>query len=64
MASHHELLDGKLQVYLRGKGRFWQCSASVAGKQWRTTTKQVNRIHPVNAAASGLPDLRVSTRLF
>jgi len=44
MANHHELLGGKLQVYLRGKGRFWQCSASVAGKQWRTTTKQENLI--------------------
>ena len=40
MNNHHELLGGKLQIYLRGNSRFWQCSASVGGKQWRTTTKQ------------------------
>ncbi len=42
MENHHELLGGKLQVYQRGNSRFWQCSASVGGKQWRTTTKQEN----------------------
>lgn len=39
MASH-ELLGGKLQVYRRGDGRFWQCSASVGGKQRRSSTKE------------------------
>ncbi len=42
MENHHELLGGKLQVCQRGNSRFWQCSASVGGKQWRTTTKQEN----------------------
>ncbi|HTQ70060.1 MAG TPA: site-specific integrase [Acidocella sp.] len=40
MSNHHELMGGKLQLYLRGNSRFWQCSASVGGKQWRATTKQ------------------------
>ena len=31
---------GKVQLYQRGDGGAWQCSASVAGKQRRTTTKQ------------------------
>jgi hypothetical protein len=29
-----------------------------------TMFRNIRCIHPVNAAASGLPDLRVSTRLF
>ena len=40
MSDHHELMGGKLQLYRRGNSRFWQCSASVGGKQWRATTKQ------------------------
>ena len=35
-----ELMGGKLQIYRRGESRFWQCSASVGGKQRRTSTKQ------------------------
>ena len=42
MENRHVLLGGKLQVYQRGAGQFWQCSASVGGKQWRTSTKQAN----------------------
>jgi integrase len=36
----HELMGGKLQLYLRGNSRFWQCSASVGGKQRRASTKE------------------------
>lgn len=39
MASH-EVLGGKVNVYRRDGGRFWQCSASVAGKQFRSSTKE------------------------
>lgn len=34
------LMGGKLQLYRRGTGKFWQCSASVGGRQWRISTKQ------------------------
>lgn len=34
------LMDGKLQLYRRGDGKIWQCSASVGGKQWRISTKE------------------------
>ena len=40
--TNHELMDGKVQLYRRGNSRFWQCSASVAGKQRRTSTKEEN----------------------
>jgi integrase len=36
----HELIGGKLQVYRRKNSRFWQCSASVGGKQRKSTTKE------------------------
>lgn len=36
----HEVLGGKVQLYRRGDGRIWQCSASVGGKQHRTSTKE------------------------
>ena len=39
MASH-DILGGLAQVYKRGSGRFWQCSASINGRQFRATTKE------------------------
>lgn len=39
MASH-EVLGGTVNVYRRDGGRFWQCSASVGGKQFRSSTKE------------------------
>lgn len=38
--SSHEILGGLVQVYRRGEGRFWQCSASIDGRQFRSTTKE------------------------
>ena len=38
--ARHDILGGLIQVYKRGTGRYWQCSASVAGRQYRTTTKE------------------------
>jgi integrase len=37
--TSHEVLGGKVQIYKRG-GRFWQCSASFGGKQFRASTKE------------------------
>jgi integrase len=39
MASH-EILGGLVQVYKRGTGRYWQCSASIDGQQYRVSTKE------------------------
>ncbi len=36
----HSLVGGKVQVYRRDNSRFSQCSASVGGKQRRTSTKE------------------------
>jgi integrase len=42
--TSHQLMDGKVQLYRRGNSRFWQCAASVGGKQRRTSTKEENVI--------------------
>ena len=36
----HALVGGKVQIYRRENSRFWQCSASVGGKQRRASTKE------------------------
>jgi len=38
--ARHEILGGKVQVYRRPGGRFWQCSTSLAGRQHRASTKK------------------------
>lgn len=38
--ARHEILGGLVQVYKRGDGRFWQCSASIDGHQFRVSTKE------------------------
>lgn len=40
--TSHEVLGGKVNVYKRGRSRFWQCSASVGGRQWRSSTKEMS----------------------
>lgn len=38
--TRHALLGGKVQVFRRANSPHWQCSASVGGRQFRSTTKQ------------------------
>jgi hypothetical protein len=38
--ARHELLGGLVQVYRRGEGRHWHCSASINGRQYRATTRE------------------------
>jgi integrase len=38
--AHHLLLDGRLHLYKRGTSRYWQCSAYLAGKDRRISTKE------------------------
>ena len=59
----HEILGGKVQVYKRENSPYWQCSASLDGRQYRTSTKRYNlprrrsspRTGISNCAASGAP---------
>ena len=36
----HTIFGGKVHLYKRDNSRFWQCSSYLAGRNWRTSTKQ------------------------
>jgi integrase len=38
----HVIHGGKVNIYRRGEGKFWQCSASVGGKQFRISTGETS----------------------
>lgn len=40
MSQTHDLFGGKLHLYKRENSRYWQCSAFIAGKNHRITTKE------------------------
>ncbi|MFZ1934136.1 MAG: hypothetical protein WAU84_10335, partial [Thermoguttaceae bacterium] len=40
--TSHEFLGGKIQLYRRGRSSYWQCSASVGGKQRRASTRETS----------------------
>lgn len=40
--TSHEFLGGKIQLYRRGRSSYWQCSASVGGKQRCASTRETS----------------------
>lgn len=40
MSESHTLMDGKVHLYKRDNSRFWQCSTYMAGRNYRTSTKE------------------------
>jgi len=59
--ARHEILGGLVQVYKRG-GRYWNCSASVDGKQFRSTTKEEELPQAKQAAEDWYLGLRGKAR--
>jgi integrase len=57
MSARHEILGGKVTLYKRD-GRFWQCAASVGGKQYRATTKKEELSQAEDAAEDWYLELR------
>ena len=57
MSARHEILGGKVTLYKRD-GRFWQCAASVGGKQHRATTKKEELAQAEDAAEDWYLELR------
>ena len=57
MTARHEILGGKVTLYKRD-GRFWQCAASVGGKQYRATTKKEELSQAEDAAEDWYLELR------
>src|SRR5437016_1105789 len=58
MTARHEILGGKVQLYRREDGHFWQCSASVGGRQYRATTKKEELAQAEDAAEDWYLELR------
>ncbi|MDH6258410.1 site-specific integrase [Bradyrhizobium sp. BR13661] len=58
MSARHEILGGKVQLYRRGDGRFWQCSTSIGGVQHRSTTKKEELRQAEDAAEDWYLELR------
>ena len=59
--SRHEILGGLVQVYKRG-GRYWHCSASIDGQQYRATTKEEDLPQAKTAAEDWYLGLRGKAR--
>jgi integrase len=59
--ASHEILGGLVQVYKRG-GKHWHCSATVAGRQRRTTTKEEGLTEAKQFAEDWFLDLRGKAR--
>jgi integrase len=62
MSEHHELMGGKLHIYKRENSRFWQCSAYLAGKNRRMTTKEESLSHARDIAEDWYLELRGKAR--
>jgi integrase len=58
----HEVLGGLVHLYRRGNSRFWQCSASFAGKQFRSTTRETSLALAKQIAEDWLLTLRGKER--
>ncbi len=58
----HDLMGGKLHVYRRGESPFWQCSAYLAGRNWRMSTKTESLEHAKDIAEDWYLGLRGKAR--
>jgi integrase len=58
----HEMFDGRLQVYKRGEGRYWQCAARVGGKRFRSSTQEEHLDQAKDVAEEWYLDLRGKLR--
>ena len=62
MAEKHTFLGGKLHVYRRDNSNHWQCSAYLAGKNWRVSTKEESLAHAKDFAQDWYLDLTAKKR--
>ena len=42
MSAKHTMMGGALHVYKRENSKFWQCSTFLRGRNWRTSTKEID----------------------
>lgn len=60
--NNYDILGGKVQLYKRGDGRVWHCSASVGGQQRRASTKREELSHAKQFAEDWYLELRGKDR--
>lgn len=58
MEETHKILDGKVNLYRRGKSQIWQCSTYLEGKNHRTSTKQKMLTQAKEVAETWFLDLK------
>jgi len=58
----HKILGDKVNVYKRGRSRYWQCSTYLQGKNHRTSTKQESLAHAKEFAEDWYLELRGKAR--
>lgn len=63
MAAHHLLMGGKLHVYKRENSPHWQCSTYLAGRNYRTSTKQESIAQAKDIAEDWYLDLKGKARV-
>jgi len=56
------MFDGRVQVYRRGEGRFWQCAARVGERRFRESTKEESLDRAKDVAEEWYLDLRGKLR--
>ena len=62
MTEIHQLLGGLVSVYRRDGSKFWQCAASVGGRQWRVSSKKDSLAHAKDFAEDWYLELRGKSR--
>lgn len=60
--THHEILGGRVHIYRRPNSRFWQCSASLDGRQYRYSTRKDSLSQAEDVAEDWYLDLRGKRR--
>lgn len=62
MPEHHTFMDGRVHLYRRENSGKWQCSAFIAGKNWRVSTKEDSLSHAKDFAEDWYLGLRGKNR--
>lgn len=60
--ANHKILGDKVNVYKRGRSRYWQCSTYLEGRNHRTSTKQESLAHAKEFAEDWYLELRGKAR--
>jgi len=58
----HEMFDGRVQLFKRGRSRYWQCNTRIEGDRHRTSTGEENLTRAMAFAEEWYLDLRGKLR--